>query len=102
MASLNLMETPFCQFPQTRLWHDLRDHLLKLSGVGVGDCADDPIIGSWIDFTYDGNFFTINAKSGDFVIFVVGTACSDSALARITAHFEPFFEDDAEITVRGV
>jgi hypothetical protein len=96
------MEAAFCKFPQSRFWHDLRDHLLKLPEVGVKDSADDPVIGSWIDFIYRGYSFTVNAKSGEFVFFVDGTGCPDSVLAQIAAHFQPFFDGNGGTTLRRV
>jgi hypothetical protein len=96
------VQTGFCRFPQRHFWCDLLDHLKKFPGVGVKDSVDDPVIGSWIDFTYRGYSFTINAKSGEFIFFAEDTACPDSVLAQIAAHFQPFFSGDGEISQRRV
>ena len=102
------MDNSFCRFPQTRTWHELREHLSSLPGVAATDAADDPVIGSWIDFTFRGHSFTINADSGEFVFFTEDTDCPESVRTELTAHFEPFFTertdrgDGGDITFRRV
>ena len=78
------------QFSQTRFWHEVRKHLSALPGVAVTDAADDPVVGSWIDFNFCGHLFTINAENGEFVFFVEDTSCPESVIAEVTAHFESF------------
>jgi hypothetical protein len=102
------MDNGFCKFPQTRTWHELRAHLSSLPGVAATDAADDPVIGSWIDFTFCGHSFTINADSGEFVFFTEDTDCAESVRTEVRAHFEPFFTesthtgDGVDITFRRV
>ena len=84
------MKSSFCKFPQTRFWHQIREHLSALPGVAVTHAADDPVIGSWIDFTFRGHSFTINSESGEFIFFATDTDCPQSSLAEISAHFEVF------------
>ena len=100
------MNNSFCKFPQTRFWHEVREHLLTLPGAKVTDAVDDPIIGSWIDFTFRGQSFTINTKSSEFIFFAEVTDSSDSARAVVAAHFELFFGeqrgDGGDITLRRV
>ena len=100
------MDNSFCKFPQTRFWHEVRQHLVALPGVTVADTTDAPIVGSWIDFTFREHSFTINAESGEFLFFVED--CPASVRAEVTAHFERFFAeqtdhgDGGDITLRRV
>ena len=102
------MNHSFCRFPQTRFWHELRDHLSALPGVVVTDFTDAPIVGSWLDFTFSGHHFTINAESGEFVFFVEDTDCPESVRAEITSHFESLlaertdYGDGGDISLRRV
>ena len=100
------MNNGFCKFPQTRFWYEVLEHLGELRGVEVTDAADDPIVGSWIDFNFSGHSFTINAESGEFVFFVEDTACPEIVRNEVSAHFAPFFAersgrgDGVEITLK--
>ena len=102
------MNNGFCKFPQTRFWFEVGERLLKLRGVVVTGVADDPVVGSWIDFTFRGHFFTINAESGEFVFFFEDTLCPEIVRAEVSAHFAPFFaektglEDGGDVTSRRV
>jgi hypothetical protein len=84
------MDTAFCKFPQTRFWHEVRQHLATLPGVTITDATDAPVVGSWVDFAFRGHSFTINAESGEFVFFVQDTDCPESVRAEVAAHFESF------------
>ncbi|MFO1477405.1 MAG: hypothetical protein U1F98_12215 [Verrucomicrobiota bacterium] len=100
------MDNSFCRFPQTRFWHEVRQHLAVLPGITVTSLEDMPIGGSWLDFTFREHSFTINAESGEFLFFVED--CPASVRAEVTAHFEPFFAeqtdhgDSGDITLRRV
>ena len=96
------MDTGFCKFPQTRFWHEVRQHLAALPGVTVTSFEDMPVGGSWLDFTFRGHSFTINAKSGEFVFFVEDTDCPASVRAQVAAHFESFLGDGGDIALRRV
>src|ERR1700757_690128 len=83
------MNNSFYRFPQTRFWHELRDHLLALPGLAVTDFTDASVVGSWLDFTFRGYRFTINAESGEFVFFVEKAAASRGGVrAESTAPLE--------------
>jgi hypothetical protein len=99
---MNELEASFCNFPQRRFLHEVRDHLLKLPGVNVTDYTDDPVIGSWVDFSFREHPFTVNAKTGEFIFFVAGTGCPDPVLVEIAAHCQPFFESGGDIAQRRV
>ena len=70
------------RYPQTKFWHEVCERLSALEGVAVTNTADAPVIGSWIDFTFRGHKFIINADSGEFVFFVEDTDCPESVLVR--------------------
>lgn len=82
-----------CKFPQTRFWHEVQSHLAALPGAVVTDATDDPIVGSWIDFTFRGHSLTINTQAGEFVFFTEDTEWHESLRAEVTAHFKPFFSE---------
>ena len=84
------MNNCFYQFSQTCFWHEVHEHLAALPGVVITNAVDGPVISSWIDFTFRGHSFAINAESGEFQFFVDDSGCPASVLAEITAHFEPF------------
>lgn len=100
------MDYSFCKFPQTRFWHEVRQHLAALPGVTITSFEDIPSGGSWLDFTFRGYSFTINAESGEFLF--LGEDCPASERAAVKAHFEPFFAertdhgDGGDITLRRV
>ena len=94
------MNTGFCKFPQTRFWDDVRQHLATLPGVAVTNATDAPVVGSWIDFTFRGHSFTINAESGEFVFFVEDTDCPAPVRAEIAEYFESFFGEGGNIGLR--
>ena len=96
------MNTGFCKFPQTRFWHEVRQHLASLPGVAVIDATDAPVVGSWIDFTFRGHSFTINSESGEFVFFVEDTDCPASVRAEVAAHFESLLGNGGDISLRRV
>lgn len=90
------MSDSFCNFSQTRLWHELHDRLSALSGVAITHFADAPVVGSWLDFTFKGHHFSISAESGEFAFFVEGKDCPECVRAEIIAHLQPFFSSQTD------
>ena len=78
----------FAELPQTRLWHDLRDHLQTLRGAVLTGFLTDGVTEAWIDFTYRGHSFTVNDQFGDYGFFVDDAACSDEILTEVVEHCE--------------
>ena len=78
----------FAELPQTKLWHDLRDHLQALDGAVITDFLTDGITEAWIDFTYRGHSFTINDQFGYYWFFVDDPTCPDEILALIVSYCE--------------
>ena len=78
----------FAELPQTKLWHELRDHVEKLGGAVVIGFLTDGITEAWIDFTFRGYSFTINDQFGDYWFFVDNPSCSDQILTEVVAHCE--------------
>ncbi len=103
-----MMNTGFCKFPQTRFWFEVGERLLKLRGVAVTDAADDPMVGSWLCFTFREHSFTIIAEGGEFVFFVEDRDCPEVVRAEVSAHFGPLFaertgqEEGGDVTSRRV
>lgn len=73
-----------------KLWHDLLGHLELLRGVEVTQFVTDGVVGSWIDFTFRGQRFTINEEAGFYHFFVEEPDCSGSVLNEVAAHCEKF------------
>lgn len=102
------MNNRLFRFPQTRFWHEVREHFSTLPGVAIMDFTDAPVIGSWLDFAFRGHHFTINAESGEFVFFVEDSHCPESVRAEIKEHFESLvavptdYGDGGDITLRRV
>ena len=78
----------FAELPQSRLWYDLRDHLLTLHGAVVTGVLTDDVTEAWIDFTYRGHSFTINDQFGGYWFFVDDPKCSDDILTEVVRHCE--------------
>lgn len=85
------MNESFASFPQTRFWYEVHDHLASLQGVVITSSADAHIVGSWIDFSFRGHAFSINATAGEFRFYVEGAECSRAILEGLVGHFESFF-----------
>ena len=102
------MRGSFYKLPQTRFWYEIQEHLSALSGVAVTHAADDAVIGSWIDFTFRGQSFTINSHSGEFMFFAINKDCPGSLLTEIAGHFDAFraegadYGDGGDISLRRV
>lgn len=96
------MAKGFFKFPQSLLWHELQDHLLRLPGVRISNFTDDPVIGSWIEFSLRGHSFTINATDGEFIFFVDDTGCPDSLLSQIASHCQPMFDGGVDLSQHRV
>jgi len=47
-----------------------------------------PIDGSWIDFDYAGQTFTVNDQFGEYWFFVRDPNCSDEVLMTVATHCE--------------
>jgi hypothetical protein len=82
------MSIRFYQHPQTCFWHEVRERLSALQGVRITSAVDDPVIGSWIDFSFRGHDFMIHAEAGTFIFSAVGRNPPDDLCAEIQSHFE--------------
>lgn len=78
----------FAELPQTVLWHALHKHIKRLRGVKMTGFISDGITEAWIDFEFQGHFFTVNDQFGEYWFFVKDPACPDAILARIVEHCE--------------
>ncbi len=78
----------FAKLPQTKLWHELRDHLQKLNGAVVTGFLTDGNTEAWIDFKFRGQTFTINDQFGHYWFFVDDPLCPDEILTEVVTHCE--------------
>jgi hypothetical protein len=69
-------------------WYALRDHVLRLRGANLTDFLCDGVTEAWIDFTYDGQAFSINDQLGAYWFFVANPACPEPVLRNVLGHFE--------------
>ena len=78
----------FGDLPQSILWHQLRTHIERLTGVEITDFITDNITEAWIDFSYCGQQFSVNDQFGRYWFFVKDPRCSDSILETVLQHCE--------------
>jgi hypothetical protein len=78
----------FGDLPETVSWHELHNHLPKLSGVVVTGFLTDDITEAWIDFTFSDQVFSINNQFGQYWFFVDNPHCPDEILQAVLAHCE--------------
>lgn len=78
----------FAVLPQCLLWHDVRDHLEKLSGAQLTEYLTDGITEAWIEFQFRDHSFTINDQFGEYWFFVRDPSCADHILLQVAEHFE--------------
>ncbi|HEY4415343.1 MAG TPA: hypothetical protein VGO57_06590 [Verrucomicrobiae bacterium] len=90
------MDNSFFKFPKTCFWHEVQERLLMLPGVVFISSADDPVLGSWLDFTFREYLFTINTQSGRFEFFAEDRNCPKSVLVEIATHFESFLPESTD------
>ena len=76
----------FAVLPQTASWGRLRRHLEALAGVRVTDFVTDSVSEGWLDFTYDGQRFTVNDQFGQYWFFVADSAAPDDLLQRVAEY----------------
>jgi len=67
-------------------WHQLRDHIERLDGVGVTDFITDNVTEVWIDFGYRGYRFSVNNQFGSYWFFVDNPKCSEEILETVLGH----------------
>jgi len=77
----------FAALPQTRLWYDVRDHVSSLAGAALTGFLCDKVTEAWIDFTYEGQSFTINDQLGEYWFFVNDPTCPADVLTEVATHF---------------
>ena len=83
----------FGELPQSRLWHEVKDYVSRLTGACLADFCCDGVTEAWIDFDYAGHRFTINDQFGDYWFFVKDPACPDDVLLAVLAHFRQVLGD---------
>jgi hypothetical protein len=77
----------FVLLPQSRSPLRLLFHVFTLPGAVPTNYVPSMIAGSWIDFRYKGQKFSINNQYGDFWFFVRDPSCPESVLTAVAAHF---------------
>ena len=78
----------FGDLPQTKLWHEVRDHVGQLHRAVLTQFVADHVTEAWIDFTYKGHAFSINDQFGDYWFFVRDPQCPDETLREVIRHFQ--------------
>jgi hypothetical protein len=84
----------FGDLPQTVIWYDLRDHIVKLDGATVTGFITDEVTEAWIDFDYRGHQFSVNDQYGDYWFFVQDPQCPDEILEQVLCHCSLLLGDD--------
>jgi hypothetical protein len=82
----------FGDLPQTALWYDVRDHVVRLPGATLTGFVTDDVTEAWIDFTYRDRAFSINDQFGDYWFFVNDPACPAEILQEVLDHFARLLE----------
>ncbi|NJM91268.1 MAG: hypothetical protein HC863_03210, partial [Myxococcales bacterium] len=78
---------------ESRSWGRVRDHAASLSGATVTGFLTDGIVEAWIDFTIEGEHFTINNQLGEYWFFVSNAKANDALLHRVVEHFTQLLGD---------
>jgi hypothetical protein len=76
----------FGDLPRTVLWYDLRDHISTLKGATITGFLTDDVTEAWIDFTYEGQQFSVNDQFGEYWFFVDDPHCPEKVLEEVLAH----------------
>ena len=76
----------FVALPESLSWKRLRDHIAALPGAAVTGFLTDGIVEVWIDFTLEGEHFTINNQLGEFWFFVSNPGADEALLNRVVEH----------------
>jgi hypothetical protein len=85
----------FAALPETRDPVTLRSHLAQLPGVKLGPFVDT-MPESWIDFSLEGNEFSINNQFGEYWFFVTDPNAPDELLERVASHAQALLGDLAK------
>jgi hypothetical protein len=78
----------FAWLPESCSWHELKGHLQTLQGVVITEFLTDHVTEMWLDFTFQGNAFTVNNPLGEFWLFVKTPACDNEILTAVIEHCE--------------
>jgi hypothetical protein len=76
----------FAGLPESRSWNALRAHLARLPGAEVTGFSSDGVSEVWIDFSYEGESFTVNNQLGEYWFFVANARTSEAVLERVVEH----------------
>jgi hypothetical protein len=77
----------FASLPESRSWERLRDHAASFPGATVTGFLTDGVVEAWIDFTVDGERFTVNNQLGEYWFFVSNPNADEALLHRVVQHF---------------
>ena len=78
----------FLSLPAIAGWHSVRDHVSTLAGAKLTGFLCDGVTEAWIDFTYEGEAFTINDQYGEYWFFAANPQCPEPVLSQVAAHWE--------------
>ena len=86
----------FAIWRATCSWRRLRRHLEALPGLTITEFLTDGVMEGWLDFTVDGQRFSVNDPVGQYWFFAEDPAAPVPLLQRIVDHCEPLFDEPTE------
>ena len=78
----------FASLPEVWPFWRLREHIAKMAGAVETDFVSDGLVEMWLDFSFEGQRFTVNNQCGEFWFFVTNPNCPDEILVAVVNHFE--------------
>ena|SRR5690242_12708608 len=75
----------FVSLPQTQSWNALRSHIQRLGAKETGFTTDGVTEG-WLDFSFEGERFTVNDQLGEFWFFANNPRCDEQVLQKVASH----------------
>lgn len=83
----------FAHLPQAASWTALRDRVALLPDAQLLNFVSERVAHGWLDFSFRQHRFLINARKGQFHLFVDDPQCPDLILFQVASHFETLLEN---------
>jgi hypothetical protein len=78
----------FASLPKTCAWQALYEHILLLSATQITNFVAAGVVEPWMDFTYQGQRFSIRQQGGRYCFLVRDPQCPDLTLYKVASHCE--------------